>query len=58
MIGSVTARLYTMKGAKEMDLPVRWDPSRRLGLKIQSESLKEFISDVYKVYTYMIIYDM
>lgn len=28
MLGSLTARLFTLKGAKEMDLPVRWDPSR------------------------------
>ena len=28
MLGSVTARLFTPKGAKEMDLPVRWDPTR------------------------------
>ncbi|CAK9045763.1 Ankyrin repeat and KH domain-containing protein mask (Multiple ankyrin repeat single KH domain-containing protein) [Durusdinium trenchii] len=28
MLGSVSARLFTMKGVKEMDLPVRWDPAR------------------------------
>ena len=28
MIGSITARLFTLRGVKEMDLPVRWDPTR------------------------------
>ncbi|CAJ1355481.1 unnamed protein product [Effrenium voratum] len=28
MIGSLSARLYTLKGVKERDLPVVWDPTR------------------------------